>query len=94
MDSSKVERTKDELRTNFVGGSSKRDSEETQDCPFCDLYVSEIGVKNGTYRDMLYFSIHSNLENHKLDEITKTRKRRNSTTDSTVKGDYPLYCLK
>jgi hypothetical protein len=81
MDPSNKERAKEEFETTLAGDSSKCDSEETKNCPFCELYVSEIGVKNGAYLDMLYFSIHSNLENHKLDEIPSTRKRRNSTTD-------------
>jgi hypothetical protein len=46
-----------------------RDSDKRIDdyqCPFCELYWSEIGIKNCSEKDALYFSIHAELENHQI----------------------------
>jgi hypothetical protein len=60
------------------------------DCPFCMLYVTEIGLKNGAFRDALYFSIHSNLESHKPENILNQRKKRNVRSGQPVVADYEV----
>jgi hypothetical protein len=59
----------------------EKDGEKRLDCPFCELYASEIGVTNGPYKDALYFSIHSYLEGHKL-----TRKGKQNEVDPKSDG--------
>jgi hypothetical protein len=83
MNSQKFEK---EITNSGFGTETERENvDESKNCPFCDLYLSEIGINNGTYKDKLFFSVHSNLESHKLEDLQNVRRKRNGSVNQSNK---------